>query len=214
MISRRFIRIWLGPKPIPELFETWWRGFQELHPGWEFVTIRDAEEPDFITSELEAIYHDADTYAGRSDVLRLLVLHQLGGVYVDTDVMPLRSFEPLLAESTPFAAQRSKKSFESAVIGCPAEHPAMTLALFILPKWYWAHQGHAASVRTGPAFLSHAWFGRPDVRHLPPRTFYPYNGFGAPKRDAKLQLFADQGNFPPEMLAAHLSDHRWGGRPR
>ena len=38
-IPKRFIRVWLGPKPIPELFEKWWQEFKDIHPDYDFITI-------------------------------------------------------------------------------------------------------------------------------------------------------------------------------
>lgn len=210
MIDKTFIRVWLGNKPIDVLFQFWWRGFKKLHPDWNFVTITEKNMPK-LTPELNRIYRQADSYAGRSDVIRLVALYELGGIYVDTDVMPLKSFEPLLSDQ-PFAGKRSKVAFESAVIGCPKGHKAMADLLGSMPNWVEEHQGRAASVQTGPAFISKFWFGRDDVTHHPTEYFYPYDGFMAPKRDEKLKLFTEK-DFPEEMYAAHLSNHRWGGNP-
>lgn len=212
MIPKLFIRIWLGKKTMPSIFEKWWVDFQELHPGYKFVTISEKNQTDFIPTTLLDLYADVSTYAGRSDILRIFALYELGGVYVDTDVMPLKSFEPLLADNSAFAARRSGRSFESAVLGAPAKHPATAELIKQLPAWYKAHSGRSTSVQTGPAFVSSVWFGRKDVRHLPPNAFYPYNGFRAPKREEKIKLF-EENKFPASMYAAHFSNNRWGGKP-
>jgi len=99
------------------------------------------------------------------------------------------------------------------VFGGPAQHPAFQTLIMSLPEWYKKHEGRAASVQTGPAFFSSVMFGRADVRHLPAKTFYPYNGFMAPKRDQKHELF-NLADFPEEMLCAHFSNHNWGGKPK
>ena len=213
MIPKRFIRIWLGPKEIPELFQDWWKQFKDIHPDYEFITIDDNHNfkiPDYLLK----IYNEVGSYAGRSDVLRYIVLHQLGGVYVDTDVMPIKRFDHLLDSDKPFIAQRSSKSFEIAVIGSPAKHKALEDLFISLPAWYQNHLENSASVQTGPAFVSSVWFGRNDITHLPNTTFYPYNGFMAPKRNEKLEIFKNKNNFPENMVAAHFSNHRWGGKPK
>ena len=209
-IPKQFIRIWLGPAPIPQMFDDWWNDFKEIHPKFSFVTLTD-DTPIELPPALEKIYYSVDTYAGRSDILRLLALHELGGIYVDTDMMPLKSFEKLLG-TKPFIGMRSSKSFATGVIGCPPKHPAMRELINSLPEWYLKHKDKSASVQTGPAFVSAEWFGREDIEHLPIETFYPYNGFMAPKRQERLKIFA-QKEFPPEMLAAHFGNHRWGGKP-
>jgi hypothetical protein len=82
-----------------------------------------------------------------------------------------------------------------------------------LPAWFNAHPDRSSVVQSAGPFLSSVWFGRADVRHLPIKTFYPYNGFGAPKRDQKLEIFRRR-EFPPEMLAAHFSNMKYGGKPK
>jgi mannosyltransferase OCH1-like enzyme len=210
-IPKRFVRIWLGQAEIPSDFQDWWEDFKTIHPDYEFITLGDdhgIEIPDY----LQEIYDTVDSYAGRSDILRLVYLQQQGGIYVDTDIMPLKSFEPLRQLGQPFLAKRSGKSFESAVIGSPANHRSFDVLLRKLPEWYDENKTRAASVKTGPAFISSVLFGRNDVAHLPSKYFYPFNGFMAPKRDEKTKMFEEK-NFSEEMYCAHFSNHRWGGNP-
>ena len=216
-IPKRFIRIWLGNKPILSIFENWWEDFQRIHKDYEFLTFTDKTLKEYgvvIPGNLELLYNNVSTYAGRSDILRLILLYEYGGIYVDTDIMPLRSFDPLLKDAdNPFIAKRSSKSFESAVIGSPKDHEAVLDLMTALPAWFHEHKDRAASVQTGPAFISNFWFGRPDITHLPSKTFYPYNGFKAPRRDEKLKIFSAK-DFPDTMYAAHFSNHQWGGKPK
>lgn len=213
MIPKRFIRVWIGgTKPIPELFEQWWDEFKVIHPDYEFLTLRSWDELE-LTDEMKYIIDNVSSYAGQSDVARILALQQYGGIYVDTDVKPIKSFDSLIeSDDRPFLGKRSKVSFESAIMGSPKGHPAFDELVEKLPEWFELHRDRSASVQTGPAFVSSVLFGRDDIRHLPEKTFYPYNGFGAPKRDEKLKMF-ENNEFPEEMICAHFSNHRWGGNP-
>ena len=211
-IPKRFIRIWLGPKPIPALFDKWWGELQEMHPDFELMTIRDGHDIE-IPDYLKDVYSDVNTWSSRVDILSLVALYEYGGLYLDTDMMPLKPMDRLFDSTQPFMGQRSGKAFEAAVIGSPKGHYAITELLKELPEYYWARQGRAASVTTGPAFMSTFWFGREDITHYPKETFYPYDGFMAPKREEKEKMFSDKSNFPPEMLAAHFGNRRWGGNP-
>jgi len=211
-IPKRFIRVWdvtCGKPDIPPLFEEWWQMFKDIHPTYEFVTITNREMLD-VSDEIMFLMERTKTCAGISDILRLLAIYQLGGIYVDTDVMPIKSFDPLTEYDRPFLAKRSSKSFESAIIGSPPRHEAMLAVLNALPKYWKKHHDRYASVQTGPAFVSSVLFGRPDVVHLPTSTFYPYNGWGPPTREEKMKIFSDVNNFPPEMFAAHFSNNSWG----
>lgn len=212
-IPKRFIRVWLGPKQIDEMFEDWWSQFKKIHPDYEFVTLTDNHGIK-IPKNIKKIYDNVNSYAGRADVLRYLALDQMGGIYVDTDVMPLKSFDHLLDSDKPFIGQRSGVSFEIAVIGSPKGHKAWKDVFKVFPEYYENHIDRSASVQTGPAFLSSVWFGRKDITHLPKSTFYPYNGFMAPSRTNKLKIFRAKKSFPENMLAAHFSNSRWGGKPK
>lgn len=213
MIPKRFIRIWIGGKlSIPAKFEEWWNDFKRLHPDYEFITLRDYSlvKPPV---ELLPLIDNVKTCAGLADIMRIVAMYELGGIYVDTDVMPLKNFDPLLEDDKPFLAKRSSKSFETAIIGSPPKHPAFKKVIDNFPDYFWKNVDKAASVQTGPAYVSSILFGREDIRHLPIKTFYPYNGFMAPKREEKMRIFSEKSNFPPEMYAAHFSNHKWGGKP-
>jgi hypothetical protein len=212
-IPKRFIRTWwptCGNPEIPALFEEWWQIFKEIHPTYEFVTISDYHDLD-ISEETRFLIEHTTTCSGISDIIRLTALYQLGGIYVDTDVMPIKSFDALTEYENPFLAKRSSKSFEVAVIGAPPKHPAILATLDALPVHWKKNYNRSAAIQTGPAFMSSILFGRPDVIHLPKSTFYPYNGWGAPSREEKMKIFSNLNNFPPEMIAAHFSNHQWGG---
>jgi mannosyltransferase OCH1-like enzyme len=211
-IPKRFIRVWLGDKPIPEIFEDWWLKFKELNKDFEFLTIRN-EDNILMDEQIKRIYYDVDTFAGRSDIIRILALKQYGGIYVDTDIMPIKPMNELTKFKNPFMGKRSSKSFESAVIGSPKNHFAIDYLLSCLKKYYWENEGRAASVRTGPTFISKFWYGKDFIEHLPTEYFYPYDGFMAPKRHEKEKMFLNLNNFPEEMFCAHFSNRTWGGNP-
>lgn len=216
-IPKRFIRVWIGDKEIPSRFEQWWLDFQSIHPNYEFITLTDKDINTTISvpNKLLPLIKNVKTCAGVSDIIRILALYQLGGIYIDTDIMPIKSFDNLLeSDNIPFLAKRSGVSFESAVIGSPKGHIAFKTLIDELPNWYSQNLERSASVQTGPTYVSKILFGRKDINHLPIKTFYAFNGFRPPKRDEKDAMFEDKSNFPKEMIAVHYSNHRWGGKPK
>ena len=63
--------------------------------------------------------YEARKYAFVSDYVRLWALEQYGGVYVDTDVMVLRSYEPLLNDTAFIGLEESKAHLPgTCVMGC------------------------------------------------------------------------------------------------
>jgi mannosyltransferase OCH1-like enzyme len=213
MTPKRFIRIWVGPKKMPDMFEDWWKEFQTIHPDYEFVTIRNESDLHTPNSLIEAM-NETSTYAGRSDIMRILALHQIGGIYVDTDMMPLKRFDPLLESGKPFIGKRSSKSFATGVMASPPQHYLYQELIDALPEWFKQYKDRDTCIQTGPKFVSHVLFGRHDeIDHLPVNYFYAYDGFGGPKKAEKFQIF-EKKEFPSDMYAVHFGNHQWGGKPK
>ena len=206
-IPKRFIRIWLGNKSIPEQHEIWWQELKDMHPNYEFITIKD--DNDIIIPEtIKHIFDNAETYSERTDVLRVLALYQIGGIYIDTDFMPLKPFDDLLKDPRPFLGIRSSKSFEASIIGSPKGHIAFKELIEIWPEWIKTPSRSRLAIR-----VLNTLYGRKDINHCPTTFFYPYDGFMGPKRDEKEEMFKDKSQFPEEMIAAHFSNRIWGGNP-
>lgn len=99
--------IWIGPKPFPrdsvENIRTW----IAKHPDWTFKFWTDRDRPlphkqmqmcriqDLQFIKLYDCYKKSDNYGEKSDLLRMEILYQEGGIYADHDVKCFQSFEPL-----------------------------------------------------------------------------------------------------------------------
>lgn len=202
-IPKRFIRVWLGNKPISARDEGWWQDFQKMHPQWSFVTILDGDLQ--IPEMCKAAWDDFDSYSAKCNLLSLIALNEMGGVYIDTDVMPIKPFDPLLEDARPFISRREGNRFELAVIGCPRKHPASEEAILLLPGFYFAQRNSI----WGSKFITYAWFNRSDVRKLPMETFLPYDGGAKLTQKQKDEIFRE-AKWPAAMYAAHFSNKQWG----
>lgn len=92
MIERKLHFIWLGPRPVPEEWLVPWRA---LHPGWDVRLWREADLaalPMVNRAHFDALLA-AGCWHGAADVARYEILLAEGGVYVDIDSRPLRTFE-------------------------------------------------------------------------------------------------------------------------
>jgi len=197
-IPRTFHRVFMDD-PIPERYEEFWRMLRALHPGWRFVTWDSSEEVRaWMPCRTE--FDRARTWAGKSDVARYAILARYGGVYVDTDVEPLRAFDELLRDPRPFCGWEDENLLCPTVMGSPPGHPAMAALLQALPGWARLRRRLPPNKQTGPHFLTAQWRNRTDVRLLPPRAFYPVGWW----EKAKLG-----GPYPPESFSVHHWDAGW-----
>lgn len=92
-MPKRIHQIWLGPRDIPEACQALMEGWKEQHPSWEYRLWTDADvEEAALPLRLAAAFAAATSPAEQSDILRLWLVLQHGGLYVDVD---FECFEPL-----------------------------------------------------------------------------------------------------------------------
>ena len=95
MIPKIIHYCWFGRGEKPELAKKCIASWKKFCPDFE---IREWNEGncDYLTMPFMAEAYAAKKYAFVSDVMRLVVLEQYGGVYFDTDVEVVRDISPLL----------------------------------------------------------------------------------------------------------------------
>ena len=182
MIPRKLHHVWLGPRPVPE---EWARVWQAMHPGWTQRIWREAdiaglEMPNRAAYE---IFLASRNWHGASDIARVAILSQEGGVYVDIDSRPLRSLEgaPFMAVSF-FAAYEPTPSLPgrlaNGTIGAEAGHPILATYARLVGEMENLDEPWDTCGGTGltAAVLVHRRCCKPLI--LPARTFYATDAHG------------------------------------
>lgn len=172
LIPHVFHRIWLD-EPAPEHFEGYWQEFHRLHPEYGFMTWNNSSTEALPFMRCRREFEQAKTWAGKSDVLRYEILYEVGGIYVDADVQPLRPFDDLLEDDRPFIGWEDENLLCPTVMGAPPQHPAIGALLLALPAWFHKYRNAQPNRQTGPYFVTKHLRGRSDVRLLEPDAFYP-----------------------------------------
>jgi len=117
MIPKKIHYCWFGPKPLPKLvlkcIETW-----KIHfPDYEFHLWNESNSPMEVPYVAEA--YAAKKYAFVSDYVRFWALHNEGGVYLDTDMYVVKSFDELLTNKSFFGYEiENKDIIGCCVVGC------------------------------------------------------------------------------------------------
>jgi len=119
MISKILHYIWFGNSQLTPLAEQCLASWREQMPDW---TIMRWDELNF-NIDAAPLYvrqaYMARKFAFVSDYVRLWALEQYGGVYVDTDVKVLKSYEPLLNDISFIGFEESKAHLPgTCVMGC------------------------------------------------------------------------------------------------
>lgn len=185
------------PEQTTDEVEQWWADLQRIHPGFLFRTYREPVDPaDFpLTSDL---WGRCENGAQKAGLIRLEALHAWGGVYVDSDVRPVRSFTPLL-EVAAFAAWEDESTVPDAVLGSQPKHPAFEE---MLAKARASITGGGNAWQSGPGVTTEVLPNRDDVLLLPPGSFYPHHYL----RKAE----AGAHNDDPWVICEHMWHHSWG----
>lgn len=187
------------PAETTEEVERWWAEFEALHPGWDCKTYREPIDPAEwpLTGDL---FVRCQNGAQKAGLIRLEALHRDGGVYVDADVKPFRSFEPLLCCEA-FAGWEDETTVPDAVLGARPGHPAFEA---MIEKARASIQGGGDAWLSGPGVTTETLPGRTDVLVLPPGAFYPFHYLEKAKRDSV------NTEPPPYAFVAHQWHHSWG----
>ena len=121
MIPKILHYIWFGSNPLTPLAEDCLASWKEQMSDWQIMRW-DETNFDITTAPLYVRQaYEARKFAFVSDYVRLWALEQYGGVYVDTDVKVLKSYEPLLNDTAFIGLEESNVHLPgTCVMGCEA----------------------------------------------------------------------------------------------
>lgn len=228
MIPRVFHYVWLGQKPMHPLMDAWRKRWAELHPGWEVMVWRDdPRRPGLLTCGREAhrtevlpcrcpeYLANCPTYAKRSDVWRYHLLAVIGGVYLDTDMEPVRSIEDLVQGDEAFAGRVLTRSGWDVQGQGGAVVPEVGCSIMgSAPGHAWAldlldgvpHQDPQAQLSLAFPYVTAVTARHLDVILYEPEIFYPIRwdqyALGGGRAMRKEDL-------PPECRAVHRWSSCW-----
>lgn len=142
-IPKKVHLIWIGTKNFPiESLETVYSWVKQ-HPDWEFNFWTDRERlppianftvrsiSDLDLASVKVFYEQSQNFAEKADLLRYVILESEGGIYIDHDILCLRSFEDLIHEYDFFIGLEVPHekidgltiTVGNAIIGTIAHHP-------------------------------------------------------------------------------------------
>ena len=204
MIPRVMHRTLPAGDVAPEV-DRWWQGWQDLLPGWTFRTWREPCGLDF--PELAELLPLCIAGAQRAGLIRLALLVREGGVYMDSDVSPVASLEPLLHVPA-FAGWEDDHCLPDAVLGAERGHPAFVEAFIRAAELVTTpNPGRTPDEQvwdSGPGVTTAVLPGRPDVLCLPSGAFYPVHYLN------KARLPKVAANPPKGCFGIHQWHHSWG----
>lgn len=168
---------------MPEAFQSFGNAWQTLHPGWQVKDwMASSLLPRLFNQDLfdrvQEIF-PKDWKRFQADIVRLELLWNYGGVYVDTDVEPRRPLNDLIAGHACLVGRSPQvkngvHSITNAVMASAPKHPFIAAAIDRLPASVKRHQGRPLAQVAGPWHLNRTYEADywPDVAVLEPDELY------------------------------------------
>lgn len=180
MIPEVIHRIWLD-EPMPDIFTRFGKQWQDTHPHYQLVDwchtsdLPALNNQDLYDRARELVPRDWVRF--RSDLVRLELIWQLGGVYVDTDTTPRR---PLPTPDVTAWAARSpkrrggKRPVTNAVFAAAPHHPFIGRLIEEAPGAVVTHAGEPLAQIIGPWHFTRVYEARswPDVKVFGPGFYH------------------------------------------
>ena len=217
--------IWLGGE-LPLYLSFCINSWKKFHPEWQFILWDDQKVASFNIKN-RILYDCVKNIGCKVDILRLEILQQMGGVYVDTDMFCLKSIDSLIKmEYFHSTEANGYPVVNNGVIGCvPNNHIIndMILELSNVPidRTNLANLGNYEILKiAGPIFITNffikkitennLYFGENEII-LPPSYFSP---FSEPHCgdfwSGRLPLYrVIEKHSLKESFAIHLSNNSW-----
>lgn len=116
MIPKIIHYCWFGRTPLPREVEDIINSWKKYCPDYEFKVWNEDNFEMYLYPYVREAYENGK-YAFVTDVVRLYALYNEGGIYMDTDVEVIKSFDNFLHHNA-FMGFEDDTHVSSAVIGC------------------------------------------------------------------------------------------------
>jgi len=214
-------QIWLGNNKMPDLMLEWRKKWADLHPGWVCLLwheqIRSSpvlhciDIGHFITlgPERQLMLKRAANLSQRTNIWRYNLMYWMGGLYVDTDVEPVKPIDGLVENLEAFTSARTNNPniYECALIGTTPKHPWLGDLLDNLHT-----KDPSVSRSLGVDYFTPLTKSHPEVSLLPEKAFlsdYPSQWIvkGAPP-----YVENNRPQLTDDIYAIHHWSSRWFSR--
>lgn len=167
---------WSGP-PMPTWVKQSIASWEQHYPDHEIKIWTEATAPRLRMQELydnpRKYSPKSGEYQWKTNLLRIELLHDQAGYWLDADVMALRNAEELIAGYSAFVARESPGYLNNGLMGAVAGHPFIAELLDRAPQRILDNPNLRSNRTCGPHLLTDAIWNHPDVKIIPQHQGLP-----------------------------------------
>lgn len=153
MIPKIIHYCWLSNEPYPEKIAFCINSWKKLLPDYEFWLWNfdriDKEKFPWVKEAFEA-----RKYAFAADFIRAYALYHFGGIYLDSDVEVLKSFNDLLHLPYFLGEEQNPGAIEAATMGAEKGHPLFKYLLDYYEGRHFVRSDGSLDTRTLPSIMN------------------------------------------------------------
>jgi len=202
MIPKKVHYCWFSGEAFPADVAKFIEGWKQILPNYEFVLWNRAKaESTSLPWVMQALAQKKWAFA--ADAIRLYALENEGGIYLDTDVEVLKSFDGLMSREYFFGYENGSKRIEGAVLAAAPHHPAVASALKFYQEQDFNYNESKVNELVLPNVLAKAFESLQEKLEIFPESFFSPKSF----MDGKIRSTADtfcihhfQSNWRPESI--------------
>jgi mannosyltransferase OCH1-like enzyme len=187
---------WFGPDKKPILVNKCIESWQKHNPDWEILEWSESNF-DVNGSPFTKKMYAQKKWAFVADYVRLYELEKFGGIYLDTDMLLLKSLNNFLRYDLVLGEEK-KDMISSGMVGAVPMHPYITAC-----KNY--YDNNPKVLKTIPVIMNDIHKNFQKIENeivLPYKTFYPYDMY-----EIKNYNGQDQG---ADVYGVHMWNYSWG----
>lgn len=200
MIPKIIHYCWLGRKPLPALVEKCIQTWNHKLPNYDIK--RWDETNSDLTHEIVCSALKRKNWAFAVDYLRLTILYEQGGIYLDTDMELVSPFKEEMLANNVFLGYECEKYVSAGVIGAAPNSKFIKDCIVEMEKSF-----KNGGFETIPKILTRVYKTGlyPDVVVYPISVFYPFNPY-ATGAQIKQLMYCD---VKEETIAIHHWYKSW-----
>lgn len=172
MIPTKLHYCWFSGEPFPEDIKRCIDSWKKFLPDFEWIKW-DAEMA--LATNIPWVQQaiEQKRWAFAADAVRLYALYTEGGLYLDTDVEVLQSFDELLKQPYLFGYENGSKRIEAATMGCEAGFAPVKAALDFYQKKDFNYSEDQVDLLVLPNILRESFKDFGDLQVMPESVFSP-----------------------------------------